>query len=44
MAQYSKQQYACAKWLRYCLSIGWNRSDLEELERIFWQYHPSVKP
>lgn len=30
---------ACANWLAFCLSIGWSRADLDELERIWWQWH-----
>lgn len=29
----------CAKWLAYCLSAGWRRSDLVDLESIWWRYH-----
>jgi hypothetical protein len=30
---------ACAKWLSYCLAIGWSRSDLDRLEQLWWKYH-----
>lgn len=30
---------ACAAWLAYCLSIGWQRSDLDALESLWWKYH-----
>ncbi len=30
---------ACADWLRYCLSIGWSRDDIDALEALWWQYH-----
>jgi len=29
----------CAKWLAYCLKIGWRRDDLDRLEALWWQYH-----
>lgn len=29
----------CATWLAFCLSIGWERKDLDELERIWWRWH-----
>ncbi len=29
----------CAEWLRYCLSIGWKKSDLDALEHLWWKYH-----
>lgn len=29
----------CAEWLAFCLRIGWQRSDLNKLEEIWWQYH-----
>lgn len=28
----------CAQWLVYCLSIGYSKSDLKELEKLFWKY------
>lgn len=28
----------CANWLHYCLSIGWDKKDLDGLEKIFWTY------
>ncbi len=31
--------YACARWLSYCLSIGWKHADLDELERMWWEHH-----
>jgi hypothetical protein len=46
MAQYSMTTHnqrkaieRCARWLTYCLSIGWPREDLDELEAIWWRYH-----
>jgi hypothetical protein len=35
----SKAILACAQWLSYCLSIGWPKTDLDELERLWYQYH-----
>lgn len=29
----------CANWLAYCLSIGWSRSELDDLEQIWWRWH-----
>lgn len=29
----------CAVWLQTCLGLGWPRSSLDELERLWWQYH-----
>jgi hypothetical protein len=29
---------ACAKWLSFCLSIGWSKSDLDALEALWWKY------
>jgi hypothetical protein len=29
----------CAEWLRYCLEIGWPKSDLDALENLWWEYH-----
>jgi hypothetical protein len=39
MARSSEALAACARWLRYCLTIGWSRSDLDQLEEIWWRYH-----
>lgn len=33
----SEKWRLCAEWLRFCLSIGWAKSDLDALERVFWQ-------
>lgn len=30
----------CAEWLAACLHIGWKKSDLDWLEKIWWKYHP----
>lgn len=32
-------QLACAKWLAGCLEAGWAKSDLDELEHIWWRHH-----
>jgi hypothetical protein len=29
----------CAKWLAFCLKIGWQRSDLDRLEGLWWEHH-----
>ena len=29
----------CAEWLSFCLSIGWRRDMLDELETLWWKYH-----
>lgn len=34
-----KANKACAKWLSYCLSIGWSEDELDALERLWWKYH-----
>lgn len=39
MARQSKAIMACAKWLSYCLSIGWAHSDLDALDGIWWNWH-----
>jgi hypothetical protein len=28
----------CAKWQAACLKLGWKKSDLDDLEEIFWRY------
>lgn len=30
---------ACAEWLSYCLSIGFDKKDLNQLEDLWWKYH-----
>ncbi len=35
----SKALRACAEWLAYCLQIGWTRSQLSDLEGLWWKYH-----
>ena len=34
-------QLECAQWLTTCLAIGWRKSDLDFLEKLWWQYHNS---
>jgi hypothetical protein len=29
----------CAEWLSYCLSIGWEKSHIDELEALWYKYH-----
>lgn len=29
----------CAEWLGFCLSIGWDKGELDDLEALWWQYH-----
>ena len=29
----------CAKWLSYCLEIGWRKSDLPELQKLWMNGH-----
>jgi hypothetical protein len=29
----------CAEWLAYCLSIGFDKASLKELESLWWKYH-----
>jgi hypothetical protein len=35
----TKALRTCAEWLAYCLKLGWPKSDLNELEALWWQYH-----
>jgi hypothetical protein len=30
---------ACAKWLTTCLSLGWSRDALDDLQALWWKYH-----
>jgi len=29
----------CAEWLAYCVRIGWSKSALNDLEKLWWKYH-----
>ena len=29
----------CAEWLDYCLEIGWDKSQIDELEALWWKHH-----
>jgi hypothetical protein len=29
----------CARWLAYCMEIGWEKKDLDMLEKLWWKYH-----
>lgn len=39
MSRHHRAMLACAEWLAYCLEIGWLKSQLDDLERLWWQYH-----
>jgi hypothetical protein len=30
---------ACARWLGFCLKIGWQQADLDRLEALWWEHH-----
>lgn len=32
----------CAEWLKACLEMGWQRSDLDFLEELWWKHHDQV--
>ncbi len=34
-----RAQLACANWLIKCLKFGWDKSCLDDLERIWWCHH-----
>ena len=29
----------CAYWLAQCLKLGWPKSSLDQLEKLWWHYH-----
>jgi hypothetical protein len=29
----------CAKWLSYCLEIGFRKDQLDDLEALWWKFH-----
>jgi len=37
-----KALMGCAKWLSHCLDMGWEKSALDGLEKIWWEYHDDV--
>jgi hypothetical protein len=39
MEKTAKGIKACAEWLQFCLSIGWCKDHLDELEALWWKYH-----
>ncbi len=34
-----KAVWDCAVWLDFCVRIGWEKSALDRLSEIWWQYH-----
>lgn len=34
-----KARKACLYWLHFCLSIGWSRDVLDDLEALWWKHH-----
>jgi hypothetical protein len=39
-----KQIEACSQWLFFCLSIGWKKSELDALQRLWWEFHDDARP
>ena len=33
-------QRRCAWWLNECLRLGWDKSQLPALEKLYWKYKP----
>jgi hypothetical protein len=29
----------CAEWLSFCFRIGWEKSQFDKLEKLWWKYH-----
>lgn len=29
----------CAEWLALCVRVGWDKSKLDALERLWWEHH-----
>ena len=34
-----RAQRECTQWLGVCLKLGWRKSDLDELEKLWWKWH-----
>jgi hypothetical protein len=30
---------ACTEWLCKCLELGWPKSSLDDLEKLWWKWH-----
>lgn len=30
---------SCARWLAFCISIGWTKYQLDALEETWWKFH-----
>lgn len=39
MTRTNKALMACARWLAYCIQIGWPAKDIERLEALWWEFH-----
>lgn len=29
----------CFKWLKYCIEIGFNKKNINELDKLWWKLH-----
>ena len=29
----------CFHWLKYCLKIGWDKKDIDALEKLWFEHH-----
>jgi hypothetical protein len=38
-SQKTKAIKKCSEWLVYCLEIGYDKSALDELQKLWWQHH-----
>lgn len=38
MAKSRRAIEACGRWLVFCLKMGWQKSDLDKLEQLWWEY------
>jgi hypothetical protein len=39
MGRHYRALLACAEWLSWCLDQGWHRSQIDNLESLWWRYH-----
>jgi len=37
--RHRKAIVSCGMWLAACRRLGWQESDLDFLENLWWQYH-----
>ena len=34
----------CLRWIEECRELGWNESQMDEIENLWWKYHDVMEP